>query len=118
MIIADGRIVADGTPAELESQSPYHNAVLIECQNDGVAEALRAMAGVTLVDELPGGRFRAYPSAGQSIVADVADLIKQQNWSTSRLSVEQPRLDEVFRNITGAKDTNNKAGNGNRGEAA
>ena len=118
MIIADGRIVADGTPAELESQSPYHNAVLIECQNDGVAEALRAMAGVTLVEELPGGRFRAYPSAGQSIVADVADLIKQQNWSTSRLSVEQPRLDEVFRNITGAKDTNNKAGNGNRGEAA
>ena len=47
------------------------------------------------------------------IVAEVADLIKQRNWSTSRLSVEQPRLDEVFRDITGAKTTND-----NQGEAA
>jgi ABC-2 type transport system ATP-binding protein len=118
MIIAEGRIVADGTPAELESQSPYHNAVLIECQNDGVAEALRALAGAAQVEELQGARYRIYPSGGQAIVAEVADLIKQRGWSTSRLSVEQPRLDEVFRNITGAKAPNNKTGDGKEREAA
>ena len=31
-------ITADGTPAELERRSPYHNAVVLECQNAGVAE--------------------------------------------------------------------------------
>ncbi|MBT4490889.1 MAG: hypothetical protein HOC72_25345, partial [Rhodospirillaceae bacterium] len=44
--------------------------------------------------------FRAYPADGQSIVAEIADLVRLQGWSTSRLSVEPPRLDEVFRNIT------------------
>lgn len=100
MIITDGRIVADGTPGELERQSPFHNAVLIDSQDDGVAEALEAMASVSLVEELHDGRYRAYPTNGQSIVAEVADLIKQRNWSTSRLSVEPPRLDDVFRNVT------------------
>jgi ferric-dicitrate binding protein FerR (iron transport regulator) len=87
--------------------------VLIECQDDGVAEALKALAGVAQVEVLHGGRYRAYPSDRQSIVTEVADLIKQQSWSTSRLSVEQPRLDEVFRDITRAKDKD-----GTHGEAA
>ncbi|MBT5191607.1 MAG: ABC transporter ATP-binding protein [Rhodospirillaceae bacterium] len=100
MIIADGRIVADGTPGELEQQSPLYNAVLIDSQNDGVAEALSSLAKVARVEELSGGRFRAYPADGQSIVAEIADLVRLQGWSTSRLSVEPPRLDEVFRNIT------------------
>jgi ABC-2 type transport system ATP-binding protein len=111
MIIANGRVVADGTPGELESQSPQYNAVLIECQDDGVAEALGALDNVDRVERIEGGRFRAYPKGGQSIVAEVADLARKQNWTTSQLSVEAPRLDEVFRNITGANNTT-------RGEAA
>ena len=114
MIIADGRIVADGTPAELERQSPFHNAVLIDSQDDGVAEALEAMANISLVEEIQGGRYRAYPENGQSIVAEIADLIKQRNWSTSRLSVEPPRLDDVFRNITRARPEKNSQGGGGR----
>lgn len=113
MIIAEGRIVADGTPGELESQSPFHNAVLIDCQDEGVAGALEEIAGVSRVEALAGGSYRAYPTNGQSIVAEVADLVKQRNWSTSRLSVEHPRLDEVFRNITRGGDHADK-----RGEAA
>ncbi len=113
MIIAEGRIVADGTPGELESQSPFHNAVLIDCQDEGVASALETIAGVSRVETLAGGSYRAYPTKGQSIVAEVADLVKQRNWSTSRLSVEHPRLDEVFRNITRGGDRADK-----RGEAA
>ena len=111
MNIANGRVVADGTPGELESQSPQYNAVLIECQDDGVAEALGALDNVDRVERIEGGRFRAYPKGGQSIVAEVADLARKQNWMTSQLSVEAPRLDEVFRNITGANNTT-------RGEAA
>ena len=120
MIIADGRILADGTPAELERQSPFHNAVLIDSQDDGVAEALEAMANVSQVEEIQGGRFRAYPKDGQSIVAEVAELVKKRSWSTSLLAVEQPRLDEVFRNITRARPQNDRASEpeSGRGEAA
>lgn len=111
MIIAEGRIVADGTPAELERQSPFHNAVLIDCQDDGVAEALFALANVSQVEEIQGGRYRAYPKHGETIVAEVADLVKQRNWSTSRLSVESPRLDDVFRKITGVRPGTDRSQN-------
>ncbi|MFP6747210.1 MAG: ABC transporter ATP-binding protein [Alphaproteobacteria bacterium] len=116
IIIADGRIVADGTPAELEQQSPFHNAVLIDSPDDGLAEALEAMANVALVEELQGGRFRAYPKDGQTIVVEIADLIRRRGWSTSRLSVEPPRLDEVFRNYT--KPKGKSGGKSDRGKAA
>ena len=100
MIIADGRIVADGAPEDLEKQSPYHNAVLIDSQSDGIVEALEALENVSLVEELQSGRFRVYPKDNKPIVADVANLARTRGWSTSRLSVEPPRLDEVFRKIT------------------
>lgn len=104
MIIADGRIVADGAPEDLEKQSPYHNAVLIDSQSDGIVEALEALENVTLVEELQSGRFRVYPKDNKPIVADVANLARARGWSTSRLSVEPPRLDEVFRKITKYED--------------
>jgi ABC-2 type transport system ATP-binding protein len=110
MIIAEGRIVADGTPAELEGQSPFHNAVLVDCQEDGVEEALFALANVSQVEEIQSGRYRAFPKHGETILAEVADLIKQRNWSASRLSVEPPRLDDVFRNVTGAGPRDIQAG--------
>ena len=105
MIIADGRIVADGAPEDLEKQSPYHNAVLIDSQSDGIVEALEALENVTLVEELQSGRFRVYPKDNKPIVADVANLARARGWSTSRLSVEPPRLDEVFRKITKYEDS-------------
>lgn len=119
MIIADGRIVADGTPAELEQQSPFHNTVLIDSPDHGVAEALEAMAAVSKVEGLQGGRFRVYPTDGQAIVTEIADLIRTQGWSTSRLSVEPPRLDDVFRNITNPRPGSPSGhDHGNRGEAS
>ena len=105
MIIADGRIVADGAPEDLEKQSPYHNAVLIDSQSDGIVEALEALENVSLVEELQSGRFRVYPKDNKPIVADVANLARTLGWSTSRLSVEPPRLDEVFRKITKYEDS-------------
>ena len=109
MIIADGRIVADGAPEDLEKQSPYHNAVLIDSQSDGIVEALEALENVSLVEELQSGRFRVYPKDNKPIVADVANLARTLGWSTSRLSVEPPRLDEVFRKITKYEDSQSSA---------
>ena len=100
MIIANGRIVADGAPEDLEKLSPYHNAVLIDSQSSGIVKALEALENISFVEELPSSRFRVYPKDNEAIVADIANLAQAQGWSLSRLSVEPPRLDEVFRNIT------------------
>ena len=97
MIIANGRIVADGAPENLEKLSPYHNAVLIDSQSKNIVKDLQALEIVSSVEEFQSGRYRIYPTNNKPIVSEIANLAQTQGWSPSRLSVESPRLDEVFR---------------------
>jgi len=106
IIIAQGRILADGTPAELEARSPLHNAVLVELA-PGVARAredLAALAGVQRVDEVPGHDglqcLLVVPAGGRALAADVARLAQGKGWPMQGLTVERGRLEEVFRSIT------------------
>lgn len=66
IIIAHGRLVADGTPAELEARSPMHRAVhlhLAEPSADAVA-ALKSLPGIREVQADPDGRrFVVLPAA-------------------------------------------------------
>ncbi len=106
IIISQGRLLADGTPAELESRSPLHNAVLVELLPGParVREELAALAGVQRVDELPARDgllcLRVVPAGGRSLAADVARLAQGRSWPVQGLTVERGRLEDVFRTIT------------------
>src|SRR3546814_9311514 len=53
LIIDRGRVVADGTPAELISRSRYHNAVTLTVGGQltvNAAEMLKALPGVASID--------------------------------------------------------------------
>lgn len=107
MIIARGRILADGTPQDLERRSPMYNAVLISTDAEGAADTLARLDSVGHVQSLGAHRYRVYPANGQSILAPVADLARKEGWQVAQLSAETPRLDDVFRQITlgGTQDT-------------
>jgi len=100
MIIANGRIVADEAPKNLEKLSPYHNAVLIDSESTNIVKDLQDLEIVSSVEEFQSGRYRIYPKNNKPIVSEIANLAQTQGWSPTRLSVESPRLDEVFREIT------------------
>jgi ABC-2 type transport system ATP-binding protein len=110
MIINRGRIVADGTPAELRARSRYHNAVNVKLKAAGVnadtaRSELRGLAGVSEV-ELIGGEnghvsLMVYPKGSGAIVSEVGNHARQRGWPVEELHVEPGRLDEVFRTITG-----------------
>ena len=105
IIIAQGRILADGTPAALEARSRHHNAVRLSLARDGLdaARALMRLPGVASVDEVDDEEGRAlmiFPRDGQSIVAEVSDLVRAAQWPMTALRVERGRLDDVFRAIT------------------
>ena len=100
MIIARGRILADGTPLDLERRSPMYNAVLINTAAEDAAEALARLDPVSHVQKLGGTRYRVYPVDGQPLLAPVAEYANAQGWPVSQLSVETPKLDDVFRQIT------------------
>jgi len=82
LIIAKGRIVADGTPAQLLARSRYHNAVALTVRGDaGKVEAeLSRVKGVDCVEQT--GRcdgsvsVLAIAKGGRNIVEDVGQLVR------------------------------------------
>jgi len=107
IIIADGRIVADGTPADLMARSKYHGAVrlVLEAGPGEVDEAaLRGLPGVGDVERMDSTgsllRFLIFPQDGKNISHEVMSLVRQKGWRLEEISVESGHLDEVFRQIT------------------
>jgi len=111
VIIANGRLLADGTAEELQARMPYHNAVAIKV-SAGTAAQVRAeidklsrVGGVETLEDGDGSvRLRVLPKNNQRIAADVAELIKAKGFAIEELFIERGKLDDVFREITtGAK---------------
>ena len=110
IIIDRGRIVANGTPAELKGRSDMAGAVSIRVSGvpaDRVKEKLALVTGAkkaAIVKEEGGHVWaRAYPEAHSvngALARSVADAAAKEGWKFDELHTEEGRLDEVFRNIT------------------
>jgi len=107
VIIDRGRVVADGTPAQLLARSRHHNAVtLIVPAKDAeaVKAKLKTLPGVANVEQSAGEdglvQITAFPKGGTLLVEDVSRIALEQKWDVRELYAEAGRLDEVFRAIT------------------
>ena len=109
IIIADGKILADGTPNELEAKSQYHNAVTITLRAgtdkaSGVRQSLGALPGVYKVEPLVKGKstlsYQVIPESRRSVIGEISQHARSQQWEVEELHVDKGRLDEVFRAIT------------------
>ncbi|MDP7595155.1 MAG: ABC transporter ATP-binding protein [Pseudomonadales bacterium] len=101
-IIANGKIVSDCSPAELESKSRYAHAVTLHLtEQQSAATKLSELPGVSAVEVNEEGKLlTVLTEGGQSIYEQVNDLVRQESWQVDALYVEKGRLDEVFRKIT------------------
>ena len=106
IIIAHGRILADGTPAQLAERSRHHNAVRLGIPS-GTQPQVRAeltrlpgVAAVEAVNDGEGDALMIFPGDDGPVVAKVADLARAHGWEVTGLRVERGRLDDVFREIT------------------
>ncbi len=107
VIIDRGRVVADGTPAELLARSRHHNAVTLTLPADQAERAkakLKALPSVSGIEETVHGDglvdVTAFPKSESVPAEEISRLIASENWSVKRLNVESGRLDDVFRAIT------------------
>jgi ABC-2 type transport system ATP-binding protein len=104
IIIAHGRILADGTPAELAGRSRYHTAVRLEIDpaNEARIRAdLAALSDIAAIETADEGRaLIVLPRDHVPITANIAELAEHRDWRIAGFSVERGRLDEVFRAIT------------------
>jgi ABC-2 type transport system ATP-binding protein len=108
IIIDRGKIVANGTPAELRQKSEWAGAVTLRVKGVNAAALsqkfaqLPAVKRTTIVKEdATGVTVRVFPKANivNGVLAhSVADAA--QGWRIEELHTEEGRLDDVFRNIT------------------
>ena len=104
VIIANGKIVADCTPQELEARSRYHQAITLNASSESdvqsIAEFLAGVQGVAEV-EVDGLELVAIPQDPQNgLLAKVIEGVGSKGLAVSGLYQEKGRLDEVFRQIT------------------
>ena len=101
-IIANGRIVSDCSPAELEAKSRYAHAVTLHLTERQDAQGkLRELSGVSDVEANDEGTLlTVLTEGGQSIFEQISELVRREGWQLDALYVERGRLDEVFQKIT------------------
>ncbi len=106
-IIARGRLLFLGTPAELEAKSAWHNAVSLSVANEQaetIAAMLSTVFGVARVERKPANagqqQMTVLARDGARVFEPVQALVRQHGWQVDELYVESGHLDEVFRNIT------------------
>ncbi len=106
VIIDRGRVVADGTPAQLLTRSRHHNAVTLTlpaAQADAVKAKLKTLNTVSTVEQRNGAdgvHLTAFPKGGALLVEDVSRMALAEGWNVKELYAEPGRLDDVFRAIT------------------
>jgi len=107
VIIDRGRVVADGTPAQLLARSRYHNAVTLVVpakDADDITSKLRTIPAVATVDrtEASNGavQLTAFPKSGALLIEEIGRMAADDEWKVQELYAEPGRLDEVFRSIT------------------
>ena len=103
IIISKGKIVADGTPAELEARSKYHQAVSVRLSEDyDLAADLSGLDDVSSIerdldDEMV---FRILANAGKPIFPQVSEVAQAKHWPVTEFHVSRGQLEDVFRTVT------------------
>ena len=110
IIIDRGKIVANGTPAELRGRSEISGAVslrVIGTTGEAVKSKLGLVAGAkraAIVSEAGAVvQARVYPEAHSvngALARHVVEVAQKEGWKFDELHTEEGRLDEVFRSIT------------------
>jgi ABC-2 type transport system ATP-binding protein len=107
VVIARGRIVADARPDELKRRSRHHRAVRLTLAAELQPELqpmLAALPGVRTVEAAGAADGVAgllvVPEPGGEIGHLVADLVLRSGLAVDEITVEQGRLDDVFRDLT------------------
>ncbi len=107
VIIADGRLVFDGSPADLQRRSSRHNAVSISLKPDLAAKAraeiegLEGVARVEAADEADGtATLLVIPEPGRVVLDQVNKCMRQSGLEIDEIYVEHGHLDEVFHELT------------------
>ena len=102
-IIANGKLVAEGTPAALK-RTVGTDVIVVRVDSDAeaAAAAVRSLDGIDSV-EVHGGELLLSVADGAAVLSSVAVTLNSSGVSVTSLTLRTPTLDDVFLDVTGAK---------------
>ena len=103
IIIANGKIVADGTPAELEAQSRLHNAVTIKLTKAyDLRNDLAGVDGIGEVSQDPADElfYTIFSRQAKSIFNEVSEVARAKQWPIDEFHLNRGQLEDLFRTVT------------------
>jgi ABC-2 type transport system ATP-binding protein len=105
LIINKGKIVADGTPAELRSQAKGKELVkltLEEADINTAVKLLQKVDSVEMVDILSksGNTLEIHSKPGMSSRRDIFNCCVSNNWIITELTPTETKLEDIFRELT------------------
>ena len=102
-IINRGRLIVEGTPAELK-RSLGNDVIIarVDGQAEQAKEAVRNLDGVAEVDAA-GGEVVIQVSNGAAAISRVALALAQGGVDVSEITLRTPTLDDVFLSVAGAR---------------
>lgn len=113
VIIAHGRILADGTPEDLLARSPDYNSVVLTIdatKEDAVRKGLESLNTIKSIKQTKGQDgavcLRIRPKKSALIATDISDMLRKKKIPVREMFMDRGTLDEVFRKITA--DNKNK----------
>lgn len=114
MVISEGRLKADGRPADLKKRSRDYNVLTVELLAPA-AEAAAAFQAIpevaevqTVAAEGPKATLRLFPRDQQALAVHAIEVAARNHWMVTEMRAEPGRLDDVFRQITTTADVVHK----------
>jgi ABC-2 type transport system ATP-binding protein len=104
-IIASGRLVAEGTPAELKShvgEPTLHLELADPDRAEAARDALADLGTVQPPDPAAPAKVELKTAAGKGAIAPAIRALEEQGVVVDSVEVETPSLDDVFAAVTGS----------------
>jgi ABC-2 type transport system ATP-binding protein len=101
LIIASGRVVADGTPEELEARAPHQGLSLrLRKVPPGAESEILALPDILGAERGMDGSLTVRARAGSASLATIETLMRQRGWTLDTIESGRGALEQVFRDVT------------------
>jgi ABC-2 type transport system ATP-binding protein len=101
LIISEGKILVDSTPAELIAQAPSHNVIRLSLPGDLIPEVtsrVEAAEWCQRIERWSDTMLDVYPQSGENHLDDLMELVS--GLEIHGVHLQEGRFDELFREIT------------------
>lgn len=108
LIINKGKIVADGTPDTLRNASEGREIIQLQLKDVGKETAFKPLLDLPAVESVDPhsevvGRFEIVGNGNMQLRESIFGLCVEKGWVLTEMSVEKTSLEDIFRDLTGAK---------------